>query len=100
VVVLLREPQRLNLTTFSKIWRKEDDFTGAPYDILAEKAHIFVDVCGTIGIEECEYASVFPRVLTGRARVFFMNQIGGGHNWKTLYEALSRYFDTTTNRSQ
>jgi hypothetical protein len=29
-----------------------------------------------------------------------MNQIGGGHSFKRIYEALAAYFDTCTNRSQ
>jgi hypothetical protein len=63
---------------FQKAWKKENNWTGKPYDILADKTQIFVDLCRRLDIEESQYASVFPDILSERATMFYLHKIGPG----------------------
>jgi hypothetical protein len=88
------------LVQFQKSWRKENNYTGRPYDILADKTKIFIDVCRRLGIHEQQFSSVFPDILEGRANMYYIHSIGPGCTWKVLYEALDRHFNTTVNHTQ
>lgn len=48
-------PERLppeKIAQFQKTWKKENCYTGKPYDILADKAVIFIDLCRRLDIAE------------------------------------------------
>lgn len=88
------------LIQFQKSWKKENNYTGKPYDILADKARIFIDLCRRLDIQDTQYTSIFPDILEGRASMYYMHNIGPGFDWKDLYERLDHHFNTKVNHNQ
>jgi hypothetical protein len=88
------------LIQFQKSWRKENNYTGKPYDILADKTRVFIDLCRRLDITDTQYTSIFPDILEGRASMYYMHNIGPGHDWKGLYEMLDHHFNTKVNHNQ
>jgi hypothetical protein len=88
------------IVQFQKAWKKENNYTGQPYDILADKAMVFVELCRRLDIQEASFASIFPDILEGRAHMFYLHNIGPGQTWKNLYEQLSNHFNTNVNHNQ
>ncbi|KAF1973895.1 hypothetical protein BU23DRAFT_463645, partial [Bimuria novae-zelandiae CBS 107.79] len=84
---------------FQKAWKKENNYTGQLYDILANKAMVFIKLCQRLVIHEALYASIFPDILEGRAHMFYLHNIGPGRTWKLLYEQLSNHFNTNINHN-
>jgi len=101
----VREVATVNLAPekivqFQKSWRKENNYTGQPYDILADKAMIFIELCRRLDINEAAYANIFPDILEGRAHSFYLYNVGPGQTWKAMYGRLSNHFNTIVNHSQ
>jgi hypothetical protein len=92
------QPEKLAL--FHKTWKKSNNYSGKPYDILADKTRIFIDTCRRLGIYETQYADVFPDILEDRASMHYMHVIGPGGTWKSLYDKLDQHFNTNVNHSQ
>lgn len=88
------------LVQFQKAWRRENNYTGRPYDILADKARIFIELCRRLDIYEAQFPNVFPDILADRANAYYMHNIGPGHSWKQLYEKLDSHFNTRVNHNQ
>jgi hypothetical protein len=88
------------MVTFNKTWKKENNYSGKPYDILSDKARIFVDLCRRLEITEGQFSSLFPDILEGRAYQFYVQNIGPGQTWKFLYDRLDQHFNTTINHGQ
>ncbi|CAE7222463.1 hypothetical protein PTTW11_11545 [Pyrenophora teres f. teres] len=88
------------LIQFQKAWRKDNNYTGKPYDILADKTRIFIDLCRRLEIHESQFTSIFLDILEGRASMYYTHTIGPGHNWKQLYEQLDNHFNTKVNHNQ
>lgn len=88
------------LVQFQKSWRKENNYTGKPYDILADKTRIFIELCRRLDIYETQYPNIFPDILEGRANMYYMHSIGPGQTWKYLYEKLDNHFNTNINHNQ
>ncbi|KAF2726476.1 hypothetical protein EJ04DRAFT_571234 [Polyplosphaeria fusca] len=93
-------PPPEKLIQFQKAWRKKNNYTGKPYDILADKARMFVEVCRRLDIPESQYADLFPEILQDRANAFYLYNLGPGHTWKTMYKGMDRHFNTNVNHSQ
>jgi hypothetical protein len=87
------------LIQFQKSWRRDNNYTGKPYDILVNKTRVFIDLCRRLEIHESQYTSIFPDILEGRASMHYMHNIGPGYNWKQLYERLDTHFNTRVNHS-
>ncbi|KAF1967548.1 hypothetical protein BU23DRAFT_482961, partial [Bimuria novae-zelandiae CBS 107.79] len=84
---------------FQKAWKKENNYTRQPYDILANKAIVFIKLCQRLVIHKASYASIFPNILKGRAHIFYLHNIVLGRKWKLLYEQLSNHFNTNVNHN-
>ena len=85
---------------FQKTWKRENNYTGAPYDILLDKVRIFAELCHRLEIDETQYTAVFPDILAGRANQYYLQEIGPGQTWKFTYDKLHNHFDTKTNHQQ
>lgn len=88
------------LIQFQKSWKKENNYTGKPYDILADKTRMFINLCQRLDILDTQYTSIFPDILEGRASMYYMHSIGPGFDWKDLYERLDHHFNTKVNHNQ
>jgi hypothetical protein len=73
------------------------NFTGEPYNILADKVIPFMMLCKKIGIEEQAYCGVFPEILTGVAHDYFIYNVNPARSFKSMYLAMSEQFDNETN---
>lgn len=88
------------ITAFQKGWRSVRNYTGKPYDVLYDKARVFVSFCKRLQIEEDQYHAVFPDILSDRAEDFYMNHIGPDKRWDEIYRLLDNHFNTNINHSQ
>lgn len=85
---------------FARAWVKEKRWTGEPYDLVDEKLRALMDLCCYSGIEPDQFYAVIPRILTGRAEIYYIHYIGTMDNFATAYTKLETYFETDTNRQQ
>ncbi|KAF9730181.1 hypothetical protein PMIN01_12114 [Paraphaeosphaeria minitans] len=92
------QPDKIIL--FQKAWSKENNYTGRPYDILADKAKVFRELCYRLGIPQDQYANIFPGILSDRASTYYLHNIGPGLPWDELYDRLNRHFNTSVNHNQ
>ncbi|KAK5637235.1 hypothetical protein RRF57_012947 [Xylaria bambusicola] len=85
---------------FQKTWKKERNYSGEPYDLLYDKARLFIDACRRLGITEDQYHAVFPCILEGRAEDYFIYNIGPDRTWSEIYRTMDTHFNTNTNHNQ
>lgn len=88
------------ISAFQKGWRSARNYTGKPYDILYDKARIFISFCHRLQIDESQYHAVFPDILSERAEDFYINHIGPHKRWDEVYNLLNSHFNTNINHSQ
>lgn len=88
------------IVQFQKAWRKENNYSGKPYDLLTDKVRIFSDLCRRLGIKESQYQDIFPDILEGRASTHYIYNIGPGLPWRVLYDKLNVHFNTNVNHNQ
>jgi hypothetical protein len=87
---------RLNantITQFSKVWDNSKKYTGDAYDLLDNKIKIFFSICWQIDIKEEEFHAVFPRILTGRAEMFYIQVVQRDDSFASAYMAIKNHFD-------
>ncbi|KAK6224925.1 hypothetical protein QIS74_03252 [Colletotrichum tabaci] len=91
------EPSTVSI--FQKGWRKDRNYTGKPYDILYDKAKVFISFCRRLHITEDQYHAVFPDILEDRAEEFYLHHIGPTRRWDEMYDMLDKHFNTNINHS-
>jgi hypothetical protein len=87
---------RLNantITQFLKIWDNSKKYTGDAYDLLDDKIKIFFSICWQVDIREEEFHAVFPRILTGRAEMFYIQVVERDDSFASAYMAIKNHFD-------
>ncbi|RWA03359.1 hypothetical protein EKO27_g11746 [Xylaria grammica] len=84
---------------FQKTWKHERNYSGEPYDLLYDKARLFIDACRRLGITEDQYHAVFPTILQGRAEDYYTYHIGPDKTWSEIYRTMDTHFNTNTNHS-
>ena len=85
---------------FVKIWNKESNYTGEPYDILDDKVRYFLDTCCTVGIGQTQFHAVFSSILSGRAKDYFVYNINRNWTFADMYNSMKMHFDTEVNKAQ
>ncbi|KAL0933405.1 reverse transcriptase-like protein [Colletotrichum truncatum] len=70
-----------------------------PYDILYDKAKIFISFCRRLRITEDQYHAVFPDILADRAEEFYLHHIGPTKRWDEIYKMLDAHFNTDINHN-
>ncbi|KAF1936906.1 hypothetical protein EJ02DRAFT_447775 [Clathrospora elynae] len=87
---------RLNastITQFSKLWDNSNKYTGNAYDLLDDKIKIFFSICWQVNIKEEEFHAVFPRILTRRAEMFYIQVMERDDSFASAYTAIKNHFD-------
>ncbi|KLU93222.1 hypothetical protein MAPG_12159, partial [Magnaporthiopsis poae ATCC 64411] len=92
------EPAKIS--AFQKGWKSARNYTGKQYDILYDKARIFISFCRRLQIDETQYHAVFPDILSDRAEDFYINHIGPEKTWDQIYNLLDTHFNSKLNHSQ
>ncbi|KAM4061685.1 hypothetical protein HRG_011710 [Hirsutella rhossiliensis] len=90
----------LNLHTqymFMKLWDKDQNYTGEPYDLLDEKLRIFMSICYNIQVKPSQFHALFPRILDGRAQTFYIDKIEWTTTFRKAYDSIKQHFDTEVN---
>ncbi|KAM4065707.1 hypothetical protein HRG_012906 [Hirsutella rhossiliensis] len=90
----------LNLHTqymFMKLWDKDQNYTGEPYDLLDEKLRIFMSICYNIQVKPSQFHALFPRILAGRAQTFYIDKIEWTTTFRKAYDSIKQHFDTEVN---
>lgn len=85
---------------FQKLWKKENNYSGRPYNILADKAKIFINLCDRLRIPETQYPDIFPDILEDRAHNFYLHRMNLNMTWQEMYAALDTHFNNSSNRNQ
>ncbi|KAF1970758.1 hypothetical protein BU23DRAFT_581893 [Bimuria novae-zelandiae CBS 107.79] len=68
-------------------------YTGDAYDLLDNKIKIFFSICWQVDIKEEEFYAVFPRILTGRAEMFYIQVVERDDSFASAYMAIKNHFD-------
>ncbi|KAM4061611.1 reverse transcriptase (RNA-dependent DNA polymerase) [Hirsutella rhossiliensis] len=82
---------------FTKIWDKEKNYTGEPYDLLDDKLRIFMSICYNIQVKPDQFHALFPRILTGRAQTYYIDHINWTSTFRKAYDSIKQHFDTEVN---
>ena len=85
---------------FIKIWNKDMNYTGEPYDILDDKIRYFMQTCKAIQILPTQFHGVFPHILSKRAQEYYLHNVDPSLPFAETYERLKMHFDTEVNRQQ
>jgi hypothetical protein len=87
------------VSIFQKGWRSVHSYSGKPYDLLYDKARIFISHCQRLQITEDQYHAVFPDILVDRALAFYTHYISPDRRWDEMYNILDTHFNTTINHN-
>ncbi|EED12714.1 hypothetical protein TSTA_052370 [Talaromyces stipitatus ATCC 10500] len=82
---------------FSKAWDKAESYSGERYDILDDKVLAFLRVCRLIGVQLTQCWILFPEMLSGRVKTYYMHYIGQDASFTDAYKAIKAYFDMDSN---
>ncbi|KAM4062481.1 hypothetical protein HRG_013656 [Hirsutella rhossiliensis] len=82
---------------FMKLWDKDQNYTGEPYDLLDEKLRIFMSICYNIQVKPSQFHALFPRILAGRAQTFYIDKIEWTTTFRKAYDSIKQRFDTEVN---
>ncbi|EED12737.1 transposase, putative [Talaromyces stipitatus ATCC 10500] len=73
---------------FSKAWDKAESYSGERYDILDDKVLAFLRVCRLIGVQLTQCWILFPEMLSGRAKTYYMHYISQDASFTDAYKAI------------
>ncbi|KAM4062413.1 hypothetical protein HRG_011188 [Hirsutella rhossiliensis] len=82
---------------FMKLWDKDKNYTGEPYDLLDDKIRIFMSICYNIQVKPSQFHALFPRILAGRAQTFYIDKIEWTTTFRKAYDSIKQHFDTEVN---
>ncbi|KAM4067940.1 hypothetical protein HRG_009739 [Hirsutella rhossiliensis] len=82
---------------FMKLWDKDQNYTGEPYDLLDDKLRIFMSICYNIQVKPSQFHALFPRILAGRAQTFYIDKIEWTTTFRKAYDSIKQRFDTEVN---
>ncbi|CAD6502177.1 BgTH12-02416 [Blumeria graminis f. sp. triticale] len=87
------------IETFSKIWNKEYNFTGAAYNILDNTVRQFQLTCSQIDIAPLQLHAIFRMTLLGAAQKWSLYSLSNSAKFCNMYLILKSHFDTSINHS-
>lgn len=84
---------------FNKKWDKSQNYSGKAYDILDDKIRYFLNICLAAHILPSQFHAVFPTILTGKAKTFFLYEVSQDINisFAIMYMKIKKHFDTEIN---
>ncbi|CAD6503350.1 BgTH12-03016 [Blumeria graminis f. sp. triticale] len=83
------------IETFSKIWNKEYNFTGAAYNILDDTVRQFQLTCSQIDIAPSQLHAIFRMTLSGAAQKWSLYSLSNSAKFCDMYLILKSHFDTS-----
>jgi hypothetical protein len=85
---------------FINRWDKEMNYSGKAYDILDDIVAIFLERCHDLGIRLSQLHGIFPCILTGAAKRYYINHIPRKTTFAGIYRMLERRFDNGINKDR
>jgi hypothetical protein len=80
-----------------KRFNKDDQYTGNTYDLLNDKIRIFFSLCYHKKVRLSQFAAIFPRIFTGKARNYYLHYISPEDNFYSAYIKIKMHFNTNVN---
>jgi hypothetical protein len=80
-----------------KGFNKDDQYTGNAYDLLDDKIRIFFSLCYHEEMRPSQFAAIFPRIFTGKARNYYLHYISPKNDFYSAYIKIKMHFDTNVN---
>jgi hypothetical protein len=80
-----------------KGFNKNDQYTGNVYDLLDNKIRIFFSLCYHKKVRPSQFAAIFPRILTGKARNYYLHYISPENDFYIAYIKIKVHFNTNVN---
>ncbi|RKF54467.1 integrase and RNaseH domain-containing protein, partial [Golovinomyces cichoracearum] len=95
---LQRQSSMINLSNVFKSYREQNEYNGK-LDFLDQKLRVFFDMCTTFGVQQIQFASAFPAMLTGPAHEYYYDYLAGqGLNFVEVCNRMKQYFETEERR--
>ncbi|RKF77670.1 putative glycosyl [Golovinomyces cichoracearum] len=89
-----RQSSMINLSNVFKSYREQNKYNGK-LDFLDQKLRVFFDMCTTFGVQQTQFASAFPAMLTGRAHEYYYDNLAGqGLNFVEICNRMRQHFET------
>jgi hypothetical protein len=80
-----------------KLWNKDKRYIGNAYDLLDDKIRLFYNICYHNEIRLSQFAAVFPRIFTKRAKKYYLHYISPENDFYSAYMKIKMHFDTNVN---
>jgi hypothetical protein len=80
-----------------KLWDKDKRYIGNIYDLLDDKMRLFYDICYHNKIRPSQFAAVFPRILTEKAKEYYLHYVSPENDFYSAYMKIKMHFDTNVN---
>jgi hypothetical protein len=80
-----------------KGFNKNDQYTGNAYDLLNDKIRILFSLCYHEKVRLSQFAAIFPRILTGKARDYYLHYISPENDFYSAYIKIKMHFNTNVN---
>ncbi|RKF51436.1 hypothetical protein GcM3_222033, partial [Golovinomyces cichoracearum] len=93
-----RQSSMINLSKVFKSYREQNKYNGK-LDFLDQKLRVFFDMCTTFGVQQIQFASAFPAMLTGPAHEYYYDHLAGqGLNFVEICNRMKQHFETEERR--
>jgi hypothetical protein len=80
-----------------KGFNKDNQYTGNAYDFLDNKIRILFNLCYYEKMRPSQFAAIFPRILTGKARDYYLHYISPEDDFYSAYIKIKMHFNTDIN---
>jgi hypothetical protein len=80
-----------------KGFNKDDKYTGNAYDLLDNKIRIFFSLCYYGKMRLSQFAAIFPRIFTSKARDYYLHYISPEDDFYSAYIKIKMHFNTNVN---
>ncbi|RKF51437.1 integrase and RNaseH domain-containing protein [Golovinomyces cichoracearum] len=93
-----QQSSMINISNVFKLNREQNKYNGK-LDFLDQKLRVFFDMCKTFGVQQIQFASAFPAILTGPAHKYYYDHLAGrGLNFVEICNRVRKYFQTEERR--
>jgi hypothetical protein len=80
-----------------KLWDKNKRYIGNTYDLLDDKMRLFYNICYHNEIRPSQFAAVFPRIFTKKAKKYYLHYVSPENDFYSAYMKIKVHFDTDVN---
>ncbi|KAM4061666.1 hypothetical protein HRG_011700 [Hirsutella rhossiliensis] len=82
-----------------KLWNKNKNYTGEPYDLFDYCIRIFMSLCYNIQLKPNQFHALLPHILADRAQMYYIDHISWTATFRQAYDSIKQHFDTEVNHA-